>query len=115
MSANRCLMAWYDASGRPNELRSARYSSVNSNDAVERADGLRALQHDGELQLPFDRGRGGVDVADEPCGRYPNAVEAHGGEAPHEVDRVERLDRDAGRARRDQELREPARASPRAR
>ena len=66
MSAKRCLSAWYDASGRPKELRSTTYSSVNSNTRSSRADGFRALEHDGELQLAFDRGGGVVELADEP-------------------------------------------------
>ena len=67
-------------------------------DPVERANGLRALQHDGELQLPFDGRRRGVDVADDVRRGHAHAVEAHRGEAADEVGGVERLDRDAGRA-----------------
>ncbi len=33
MSANRCLRAWYEASGRPNAYRSKDHSTVMSNAA----------------------------------------------------------------------------------
>ena len=76
--------------------------------AVEPADHLRALQHDGEVQLTLDGVGGTTDLADDPVGGHLHVLEVHGGEAPYQVDRVDRLDVHARRRRRDQALRERA-------
>ena len=60
--------------------------------AVEPADHLRALQRDGEVQLALDRAGGAADLTDDPVAGNLHTLEVHGGEAPHQVDGVDRLD-----------------------
>ena len=85
---------------------------MNSNTRSSGADGLGALEHDGDLQLPLDRGRG----ARRPRRRAAPPAPERRRSAPSakrrtRSSRPERFDGDPGRARRDQELREPARAA----
>ena len=54
MSAKRCLSAWYDASGRPNEYRSKAHSTVMSNAACIAPDRLGVGDHEGQLELALD-------------------------------------------------------------
>ena len=63
MSAMRCLSAWYDASGRPNELRSPRYSRVNSSTRSSAPTVSAHCSTIGELQLALDGVGRAADLA----------------------------------------------------
>ncbi len=73
-------------------------------DPVGGARHLGAQQHQGDLELVVDLGGGAADRADDRRRRDGHPVEAHLGEAAHEVEAVERRDRDARRVGGDEEL-----------
>ena len=76
MSAKRCLSAWYDASGRPNEYRSNAHSTVMSNAACIAPTDSALSDHEGQLQLALDVVGRLADLADDGGGRHPHVVEA---------------------------------------
>ena len=85
-SATRCLRAWYDASARPNEYRSPRYSRVMpktlSRTPVVSAHCSVQATSKGVLDL----GGGVAHRADDGVGGDGDVVEAHLGEAADEVE-----------------------------
>ena len=111
MSANRCLSAWYDASGRPKVYRSSAHCDGEVQHRLQDADHLGALQHLRDLALPrrsARRSRRRLPTAADCV--HLDAVEMHPRIPLDQVDRLLRLDPDARRIRRNQEL--AHRASP---
>ena len=76
MSAKRCLSAWYDARGRPNEYRSKAHSTVMSKAACMAPTDSALASTTASSELALDLGGGPADLADDGVGRHPDVVEA---------------------------------------
>ena len=85
-------MAWYAASGRPNEYRSKVHRTVVSS-AHSSADDLRELHEHGEVTQPIDE-VGVRSRHDRLVGRGHRS-ELYLSERPEAVQALQRLDRDA--------------------
>ena len=71
MSAKRCLISWYDASGRPNEYRLNTQSRVMSKTESAAPTISADCDHRRDLQLRLDVGVGVTRRADQRAGRRP--------------------------------------------
>src|SRR3954465_507098 len=132
MSAKRCLIAWYDASGRPNEVRSARYSSVSSTtrssaptvsahcsttascswrSTVAAAPSTSPTTSAAGTRAPSKRTVANRRGRGREGGGHGGPGEGGGCEPAEEVDGGERLDRPAGGGPREQQLGEPSTAA----
>ena len=106
MSAKRCLISWYDASGRPNEYRLNTQSSVKSK-TVSAAPTISAdWMTTASSELALDVGGGVARRADQRSARDPHPVELDARVPADEVDAPQRGDGDAVGVGGHEELRE---------